>query len=149
VAGQMSSNSVYMAIAENYRTSAPCPVRVWRMYWVVLLFVPVVVLVAVAWLWRPPWLIWLWVAEYAIVPAGYIFLVRFEKRVCRRNDNGLRCWECQYIVDRGIGERCSECGMNIAESAALWELFRPGRFWSHPAYELRKRACSANQARKP
>jgi hypothetical protein len=135
-----------------FRKSAPYPLRAKRMHWRVhgvlacslaaaLSFYSLVVVHA----WRD-WVLWVTSATLVFFAAGFVVLAISEVRFCRRMGDDLHCWDCHYIVDKGFDGRCSECGMDIEESRALWSVFRPGRILGSAGHDLIRWKDSPDQS---
>jgi hypothetical protein len=137
---------------EMFRKSAPYPLRERRRCWLVSCgvigavtsaFLLYALIIARAWL-TPA--VWVSYPALGVLAVSFVVLMISEVRFCRRMDADLHCWDCHYIVDKGFDGRCSECGMDIEESRALWAAFKPGRIWGSAGHDLIQWKDSPDQA---
>jgi hypothetical protein len=138
----MMLGGIRQYFADVRRMSAPYPCRAWETRLAVFNFVSLAIIAVSVFAARAnielltqrpiPW-VWILGVVYGmmgIMIIGKILLKRAELRLCRLNEKGLRCWDCGYPVEKGLGDRCSECGMSIAMSRTLWSNYKPLRPWN-------------------
>jgi hypothetical protein len=148
----------YRFWASLYRTSAPYPCRAWETYLGIYTLIPFLVIIAAAFASRTGmvsvtsawmrWYCWVMGIYLATMVVAHVVLKRAELRLCRLNKKGLRCWDCQYLVEKGFGDQCSECGMSIETSRALWSEYKPLSLLNHPGGTLKWKARVEARAKK-